>query len=430
MTNPAPDPVRDQYEAYPYPPRRPEDEAQRLIQTISGSLLVINHHCFAGRRDFRRDFRALVAGGGTGDTLIYLAEQLRDSDADLVYLDPSRASRAVAEARARARNLTNITWVTGSLLDLPSLGLGQFDYVDCCGVLHHLPDPESGLAALDAVLRDDGALFLMLYGRYGRQTVYELQALLRALIPAGLGLAERVRWAREVLAALPASNRFARDRHLWESELNPDGLGDAGLYDLLLHSQDRCYDVPGLYDLAAGAGLHLLSYAVRADAYDPLNHLIDPVLRTRVASLDLPAREALGEQLVGDLRKHEFFLARQPARGASLRDENLALRSFGTLLHNARRIAADMVPGRTLRYADGEQTLPIRCTPVAQLVYAHMDGRSSIREIRRLALATIPGLTPADLDAEIAGIYGQLHPRGYLYLMSPGASLPDYSTLS
>jgi hypothetical protein len=34
--------------------------------------------------------------------------------------------------------------------------------------LHHLPDPQAGLRALCAVLKDDGALALMLYGKYGR----------------------------------------------------------------------------------------------------------------------------------------------------------------------------------------------------------------------------------------------------------------------
>ena len=38
--------------------------------------------------------------------------------------------------------------MTGSLLDLPTLGLGSSDYIDCCGVLHHLADPPAGLAAL------------------------------------------------------------------------------------------------------------------------------------------------------------------------------------------------------------------------------------------------------------------------------------------
>ena len=48
------DRVRDQYEAYPYPPRDPRDEAKRLIEGSPSHLLEINHYVFAGRRNFSR----------------------------------------------------------------------------------------------------------------------------------------------------------------------------------------------------------------------------------------------------------------------------------------------------------------------------------------------------------------------------------------
>jgi len=163
--------VKQQYEELPYPLRDPAEEGKRLIHTIGDNLLVANHFCFRGRRDFSRGFRALVAGGGTGDSLIYLAEQLRHFDAEVVYVDLSTASRAIAEGRAAKRKLENIRWITGSLLDLPDMGLGQFDYINCSGVLHHLESTEQGLAALRAVLKDEGAMFLMLYGSYARREV-------------------------------------------------------------------------------------------------------------------------------------------------------------------------------------------------------------------------------------------------------------------
>ncbi len=424
--------VKQQYEDFPYPPRNPADEARRLLLTTSGNLLVINHHCFGGRRDFRRGFRCLVAGGGTGDTTIFLAEQLRASAAEVVYLDISRASRAVAEARARARGLDNISWVSGSIMELPQLGLGEFDYIECCGVLHHLESTEAGLAALNAVLKADGAIFLMLYGRYGRQAVYDMQRLLRGLVPSQLPADERIRLTRRLLSRLPPGNGFAREYARWASEIAADGLGDAGLYDLLLHSQDRCFDVPELYALAASAGLQLLGFAQHADAYDPLHPVDDPELAALIASYGLEQRQALAEQLVGNIRKHEFFLARQAGRGASLADEGLALRSFGTLLDNAPRLARDMVPGRVLRYADPDYSFPIACTPIAQQVYAHMDGHTSIAALRRKIRAAVPGAGAAEIDQELAQIYAELHPRGYLYLIEAGcygSTVPDYARL-
>ena len=100
--------VRAQYEEFPFPLRDPRDEARGLIVTEQDSLGKINHFCFGGRQGFGGGFRVLVAGGGTGDHTIFLAEQLRDHDASVTYIDFSRASFDVARERARVRNLDNI----------------------------------------------------------------------------------------------------------------------------------------------------------------------------------------------------------------------------------------------------------------------------------------------------------------------------------
>ena len=201
------EPVRDQYEAYPYPARDPKDERTRLIAGSPSNLAEIDHYVFAGRGDFAKPFRALIAGGGTGDAAIMLAQQLSDwarergasAPGEVVYLDLSGAAREIAEARARARGLTNISFHQGSLLELPGLGLGGpggFDYIDCCGVLHHLEDPPAGLAALTEVLQAAGGMGLMVYAPLGRTGVYPAQAMLRGLgegLPLGARVALRIR---------------------------------------------------------------------------------------------------------------------------------------------------------------------------------------------------------------------------------------------
>ncbi len=88
------DEVRAQYEAYPYPERDPADEARRLITGSPSHIDEVNHYVFGGRLDFARRLRVLVAGGGTGDATIMLAQQLawRGSPAEIVYLDVSSAA--------------------------------------------------------------------------------------------------------------------------------------------------------------------------------------------------------------------------------------------------------------------------------------------------------------------------------------------------
>ncbi len=426
--------VKRQYESFPYPPRDPADESQRLIASIPASLMAVNHHCFGGKKDFRSGFRCLVAGGGTGDSTIFLAEQLRDYDSELVYLDMSEASRQVAEARARVRNLTNITWVTASIMDLPGLGLGEFDYIECTGVLHHLESAEEGLRALNAVLKVDGAIFLMVYGKYGRRAVYEMQSLLRNYLPAGLSMHEKVQMARQLIETLPKSNSFIRELDMWGAEISAAGFGDAGLYDLLLHSQDRSFDVPGLYALAESAGLHLSSFGWRTDDYDPLKHTNDSTARNYLATLDLPRRQALAEVMIGNMRKHEIFLARQPDRGAKLTDDNVALRSYGMLLKNAAKIAAAMVPapGAVAYCSDKNFKITIACTPVSKIVYGHMDGATPVSVLRERIRMALPAIPPEMVDQELEQIYHQLHACGCLYLVragSYGVGIPDYGKL-
>src|SRR4029079_5217508 len=122
------DEVRAQYEALPYPPRDPREEALRLITGTPSHILEVNHYLFSGRLNFNRPFRALVAGGGTGDACIMLTQQLaaRRCPAEVVYLDLSTASRAICEARAKARGFRTIQFLTGSLLAPAGMNLGPF----------------------------------------------------------------------------------------------------------------------------------------------------------------------------------------------------------------------------------------------------------------------------------------------------------------
>ena len=52
--------------------------------------------------------------------------------------DPSAAAHS-APAAVRGVPGVRVRLVRGSLLELSSLNLGRFDYVNCVGVLHHLP---------------------------------------------------------------------------------------------------------------------------------------------------------------------------------------------------------------------------------------------------------------------------------------------------
>jgi len=94
-----------QYDAYPYPERNPRDEAKRLIIGSPSHLREVDHWIFGARRPASQPLRALVAGGGSGDATVMLAQQLTQAGraGDVTWLDRSAAARRVAEARVAAR---------------------------------------------------------------------------------------------------------------------------------------------------------------------------------------------------------------------------------------------------------------------------------------------------------------------------------------
>jgi len=307
--------VRDMYEDYPFPLRDPRDEQKRLLVAEQESLGKLNHFCFGGRQDFGGGFRVLVAGGGTGDHTIFLAEQLRHYDAAVTYVDISESSLNIAKERARIRNLDNIEWHHRSILDIPSTGFEPFDLISCTGVLHHLPEPERGLEALRGVLSPDGAMSLMLYGRVGRMAVYAGQELM-ALVNDGVqDPRQKTRNARHVVERMPDTNWLRRgggpNRVL--SEFLED---DSNLNDVLLHEQDRAYSVLEIYDFLAGAQLELIEFtSFHTDPpdfrylYDPMTWISDPTLRAHVQSLPRPQQQAIAEAISCLITCHGFYAA-------------------------------------------------------------------------------------------------------------------------
>lgn len=382
--------VHAQYESYPYPERDPADEARRLITGSPSHLLEISHYLNRGRLDLSKPFRALVAGGGTGDATIMLAQQLTDAgaaDAMVTYLDLSTASRGIAEARARARGLRNIRFVTGEIEAVARICPGPYDYVDCCGVLHHLADPEAGLRALIGQLAPGGGLGLMVYGALGRRGVYDIQDAMR-LLGGGLDDGARLEMLQRLLDGLPQSHWLRRNPFVGDHFQG----GEAGLYDLLLHPRDRAYTVPQLLDFIAAGGGRPVALIAPAH-YDPRHFLGDPELIRRAGELAQPEQWALAERLSGALTKHIAYVVAAPRQddpvarlGADWREMVPALRDI-----DAGAIAAGIKGGGILK-ADLAPGQPFRAPlpDLAPEIVARITGRASLEDIFR-DLAAGPG---------------------------------------
>lgn len=412
---PSDDPVHAQYEAYPYPPRDPREETRRLITGSPSHLAEVIHFVFGGHFDPGKPIRILVAGGGTGDAAIMLAQHLVDAGCVggvVTYLDWSRASRAICEARAAARGLTNLRFMTGSLLDIAALGLGDFDYIDCCGVLHHLEDPDAGLASLAKALAPQGGMGLMVYAPLGRVGVYPVQAMLRSL-EAGEPPADRVALARRLLGALPPTNWLKRNPFMTDHVVE----GDPGLYDLLLHARDRAYSVDEVHDFVARAALRLVGFAPPA-RYEPRHYINDPALLKRIETLSPRAAAAFAENLAGNIKSHAFYVVKTTNDVALPRPDTLdavPVPANVELAQLAKNIGGSGVIAATV---DG---LPFRM-PVPRLtaaILARIDARRSLREIHAQLAAQDPRLSETAFLQQFQLLFANLHALGKLMLRLP-----------
>lgn len=402
--------VAGQYEAYPYPERKPADERKRLIEGSPSDLPGLSHYLFRGRTP--NPFRALIAGGGTGDAAIMLAQHCASAglEAEIVYLDMSAAARSVVEQRAKVRGLANLRFVTGSLLEVAALTPGPYDYIDCCGVLHHLKAPEAGLQVLAKQLKPNGGVGLMVYGEYGRRGVYETQALLRHLAPPDRPGKDRLAQTRRLLEALPRTNWLRRNPFVQDHK----AAGDAGLYDLLLHARDRAYTVPQLAGLVESAGLGMVRF-IEPARYDPATYLRDPRLLAPLQALPALEQAAAAEALAGNLRKHTVYLA--PTEHATTCTASPDDTGLTPVLrrHAPEAIAKTLRAGSLSADLDGfpaKFPAPPRAAAIAQRI----DGRRTIAEILDDLRAADPSLSLEKAAEAFAALYRLLNGLNLLFL--------------
>lgn len=243
--------VRRQYEEHPYPRWQAPPASRRadFVAHLSG-LPGIDRAALPPA-----PLRLLVAGCGTGFEAIDMARI--DASLSVTAVDLSRASLAFARRKAEELGFANIRLLHGDILALDRLG-ETFDVASTTGVLHHMADPDAGLASIVGVLRPGGAVRLALYSRRARAPVRAAHALIAAR--GWRGDAEGIRAFRAHILSLPADDPLAVLR---ESD---DFYSLSGCRDLVFHVHERHYDFAGIAALVSGAGLRLVGLDASPEA--------------------------------------------------------------------------------------------------------------------------------------------------------------------
>ena len=298
------------YNTYPFPPDPLTDDTPPGYNWRWNWNAAYNF-C-TGMKPPRQDIRILDAGCGTGsgtDYLIHLNPQ-----AEIVAIDISEKALEVAQERCKrsgviAKHSKPVTFHHLKLEEATQLS-GEFDLINCVGVLHHLPEPKKGIQALAKKLAPGGLLHIFVYAELGRWEISLMQKAIALIQGNKRGdYKDGVKVGRDIFASLPENNRILQqEQQRWSLENHRD----EAFADMYVHPQEIDYNIETLFELIDASGLEFVGFS--NPNYWNLARLIGKSSELITRAKDLSDREyyRLIELLDPSLTHYEFFLTAPP----------------------------------------------------------------------------------------------------------------------
>ncbi len=303
------------YNTYPFPPEALLDEPPPGYNWRWNWLAA--HNFCTGQKPQRQDIRILDAGCGTGVSTEYLVHL--NPQASVVGIDLSTGALAVAKERCQRSGATRVEFHHLSLFDVEQLP-GEFDLINCVGVLHHTSDPIRGIQALAKKLAPGGLMHIFVYGELGRWEIQLMQKAIALLQGDKKGdYRDGVKIGRQIFASLPENNRIVKyDKQRWSLENKKDEC----FADMYVHPQEIDYNIETLFELIDASGLEFIGFS--NPSFWDLERLLGkaPELVERSQDLNDRQRYRLIELLDPEVTHYEFFLGRPPLIKADWSDDN------------------------------------------------------------------------------------------------------------
>ncbi|MCM1981968.1 class I SAM-dependent methyltransferase [Lyngbya confervoides] len=294
------------YDTYPFPPEPFLDEPPPGYNWRWNWISAFNF-C-AGYKPERQDINILDAGCGSGVSTEYLVHL--NPQAQVTGIDLSGGALEVARERCQRSGADRVQFRHLSLFDVDQLP-GEFDLINCVGVLHHTADPKGGIQALAQKLAPGGLLHIFVYGELGRWEIKLMQEAIALLQGDRRGdYTDGVQLGRQLFQALPDHSALVRrEKERWALENQRDEC----FADMYVHPQEIDYNIRTVFELIAASGLSFLGFS------NPhlwsLDRLVGqaPHLMERAKDLSELDYYRLVEILdPGSISHYEFFLAKPP----------------------------------------------------------------------------------------------------------------------
>ncbi len=302
--------VANLYNTYPFPPD-PLSDLEPPGYNWRWSWTAAYSFC-TGTKPSTQDIRILDAGCGTGSGTDYLIHQ--NSNAEITAIDLSEKALEVAQERCNrsgviAKHDKPVNFYNLKLEEATNLE-GEFDFINCVGVLHHLPEPDKGIRALAKKLKPGGILHIFVYAELGRWEISLMQKAIALLQGEKRGdYRDGVAVGREIFAKLPENNRLVKqEKERWALENHRD----EAFADMYVHPQEIDYNVDTLFELIDISGLDFVGFS--NPKYWQLDRLVGESDELMARAKNLSDRELyrLIELLDPNLTHYEFFLAKPP----------------------------------------------------------------------------------------------------------------------
>jgi SAM-dependent methyltransferase len=316
--------VRRLYDTFPFPPDPLSDEPPPGYNW-RWSWPDAYSFC-TGQKPPKLDIRILDAGCGTGSSTDYLIHL--NPEASVTAIDLSSGALKVAQERCRRSGAREADFRHLSLYDAAELE-GEFDLINCVGVLHHLPDPIRGIQALAAKLAPGGLMHVFVYAELGRWEIELMQRAIALLQGSQKGdYADGVKVGRQIFASLPENNRLVKyEKQRWAGENQRDEC----FADMYVHPQEIDYNIETLFELIDASGLEFIGFS--NPGYWQLERLLGkaPELIERAQNLTERELYRLIELLDTEISHYEFFLGKKPLVKVDWSDDNALLNAIPEL---------------------------------------------------------------------------------------------------
>ena len=302
--------VANLYNTYPFPPD-PLSDLEPPGYNWRWSWTSAYSFC-TGIKPAIQDIRILDAGCGTGSGTDYLIHL--NAKAEVTAIDLSEKALEVAKERCNrsgviANHAKPVSFHQLKLEEAVQLE-GEFDFINCVGVLHHLPEPDKGIQALAKKLKPGGILHIFVYAELGRWEISLMQKAIALLQGDKRGdYRDGVNVGRDIFANLPEHNRLLQqEKKLWSLENHRD----EAFADMYVHPQEIDYNVETLFDLIDSSDLDFVGFS--NPNYWQLDRLVGESSDLISRAKDLSDRQLyrLIELLDPSLTHYEFFLAKPP----------------------------------------------------------------------------------------------------------------------